>query len=249
MWTWLKDGLFACINIFYQWTGDWGLSIIIITLIFRIIIYPLTVRQNRSSYAMKKIQPKMQALQIKYADDQQRLQEEMRKLYTDNKANPLMGCLPALIQMPIFLILFQVLNEYLPEGASFFNIVPQLTWSPRTAWGQGFVFSIPYLILMAFFAFSTFIPMVLQGNQKDKQNLIMSAVMAVFMLWISWGSPGGVLIFWDVSSLIAVAQMAAMQYRFRLNDEEEEAKKVHVEPVQINVERRVKKPKPKKKGK
>jgi YidC/Oxa1 family membrane protein insertase len=249
MWTWLKDGLFACINVFYQWTGDWGLSIIIITLLFRALVYPLSVKQNKSSYAMRKVQPMLQAIQVKYADDPQRQQQEIRKLYSEYKANPLMGCLPALIMMPIFLILYQVLLQYVPEGASFFNIVPELTWSPKVAWDQGIAFSIPYIVLMILFALSTFLPMIMQGNTKDKQNLIMSAIMAVFMLWISWSAPGGVLIFWDVSSIIGAVQMWAMQSKLRSDDEAAEAKKIHVEPVQVNVERRVKKPKPKKKGK
>lgn len=249
MWTWLKDGLFACINWCYMWCGDWGLAIIVITILFRALIYPLTVKQVKSTYAMKKIQPKMQALQVKYADDQQRLQEEMKKLYADAKANPLSGCLPVILQMPIFIILFQVLNEYLPDTACFYNLVPNLTWAPKAAWEQGLVFSIPYLVLVALFALSTFIPMMLQGNSKDKQNMIMGLVMTVFMLWISWSSPGGVLLYWDVSSIIGVIQQQAMQYRLKLNDEEAEAQMVTVEPVHVDVERRVRKPKPKKKGK
>lgn len=250
MWTWLKDGMFFLVNWCYQWCNDWGLAIIVITILFRVLIYPLTVKQVKSTYAMKKIQPKLQALQVKYADDQQQLQVEMKKLYADNKANPLTGCLPVLLQMPIFLILFQVLNEYLPDTATFYNLVPNLTWAPKVAWEQGFLFSLPYLILMLIFGFSMFVPMVLQGQGgKDKQNIIMGVVMTVFMLWISWGSPGGVLLFWDVSSIIGLIQQQAMNYRMEQDDAIKEAEMVTIEPVQVNVERRVKKPKPKKKGK
>ena len=105
MWTWFKDIIFACIQFFQVTLGDWGLAIIIITIIIRLALTPLTARQYKASYNMTKMQPLIQDLQQKYGDDQKRLQEEMSKIYADNKYSPLAGCLPLVIQMPIFIAL------------------------------------------------------------------------------------------------------------------------------------------------
>ena len=84
----------------YGFCGDWGLAIIILTLIVRLIIMPLMTRSTRSSAKMQVLQPQMLELQERYADDPQRLQQEMSKFYAENKFNPLGGCLPIFLQMP-----------------------------------------------------------------------------------------------------------------------------------------------------
>ena len=91
MWDVFKDWIFDIIHFFYDFCGDWGLAIIIVTVIFRILISPLMHKQTKSSFQMQKVQPLMQELQRKYADDQPRLQEEMQKLYAEVKFNPLAG--------------------------------------------------------------------------------------------------------------------------------------------------------------
>ena len=91
--------------------GDWGLAIIILTLIVRLLIMPLMTKSTKSSAKMQVLQPQMQAIQERYADDPQRMQEEMRKFYSENKFNPMGGCLPILLQMPIFFALFSVIRN------------------------------------------------------------------------------------------------------------------------------------------
>lgn len=111
MWEVFKDFIFQIIQFFHGPLGDWGMSIIVVTIIFRVLISPLMHKQTKSSYQMQKFQPKIKAIQDKYANDPQRLQEETQKLYAEAHFNPLAGCLPMLFQMPIFIALFQVLNE------------------------------------------------------------------------------------------------------------------------------------------
>lgn len=111
MWEVFKNWIFDIIQFFFGFCQDWGLAIIIVTIIFRVLISPLMHKQTKSSYQMQKVQPLMQEIQTKYANDPQRMQEEMQKLYADAKFNPLAGCLPMLLQMPIFIALFQVLRE------------------------------------------------------------------------------------------------------------------------------------------
>jgi YidC/Oxa1 family membrane protein insertase len=248
MWTWLKDATFWCIEHVYNICGDWGLAIIIITLIFRLLIYPITVRQMRSSYQMQKLQPKIKEIQEKYAGDQQRQQEEMQRIYAENKFNPLAGCLPMLLQMPIFIILYQTLREYIPDGASFYNLIPNLAMSLKEAWAGGIVEALPYLIIMILFVVSTFLPMLMQGN-KDKNAMIMTVVMSLFMLWIGWSAPAGVMLYWAVSSFFGVFQQLIIRASMKRKDAKAEAESevVVIEPVKVDVERKVKKKRPTKK--
>jgi YidC/Oxa1 family membrane protein insertase len=106
-----KNAIFLVINWLYSLCGDWGLAIVLITIMFRILILPITMRQMKTTYVMQKMQPKIKEIQEKYADDKPRQQEEMMKVYSEAKFNPLSGCLPMLLQMPIFMALFQVLRE------------------------------------------------------------------------------------------------------------------------------------------
>lgn len=257
MWDVFKDWIFDIINFFYGLVGDWGLAIIIITVIFRIIVSPLMHKQAKSNYKMQKIQPQLSKIQEKYAGDQVRLNQEMQKLYAEAKFNPLAGCLPMLLQMPIFIALFQVLREMGSreevQNFTFYNLVPNLTETPSGALGQGIGTFVPYLILMIIFAGATFFPMIQQqlknkDNKQRNQTLIMAVVMSIFMLWISWGSPAGVLLFWGVSSLIGIAQNQFTLRRCRRQDKEEEASKMlEAKPVVVDVVRKERKKRPTKK--
>lgn len=255
MWEAFKDLIFQIIQFFYNPIGDWGMAIVIVTIIFRIIIYPLTSKQTKSSFQMQKVQPLLQEIQAKYSDDPQRLQEETQKLYAEAHFNPLAGCLPMLLQMPIFIALFQVLREMgdrlSGQTYSFYHLVPNLVYSPSEALGQGFLAFLPYLILMLVFAFATFLPMVMQqSGDKDspqrRQTLIMAGVMSIFMLFISWTSPAGVLLFWGVSSILAIVFQQVIMHRLRAKDEKEE-QELEAKPVKIEVERKEKKKRPTKK--
>ena len=214
MWDIFKDWIFDIIQFFYNFCHDWGLAIIIVTIIFRIIVAPLMHKQAKSNYAMQKVQPKIQALKDRFPDDPTRQSE----------------------------------GTY-----SFYNLVPNLVTTPSQAFGEGFGTFVPYLILMIIFAGATFLPMVLQqlkteNTQQKNQTLMMGAIMSLMMLWISWGSPAGVLLFWGASSLIGIGQNQLTLARCRAADrrkDEEEA--LVVKPIEVNVTRKEKKKRPKKK--
>lgn len=254
MWDVFKDWIFDVIQFFYNVCGDWGLAIIVVTVIFRVLISPLMHKQTKSTYGMQKVQPLIQELQTKYGDDPQRLNQEMQKLYAEVKFNPIAGCLPMLLQMPIFIALFQVLNEMgsRTHGTTyeFYNLVPSLVTTPSQAFADGIGAFIPYVILMIIFTGATFLPMVLQqannNSAQRKQMIIMAAVMSLFMLWISWNSPAGVLLFWGASSLLGIAQQRiSLRIMKRRDAEQEEV--IEVKPIEVDVTRKTKKPRPKKK--
>ena len=247
MWTWFKDIIFACIQFFQVTLGDWGLAIIIITIIIRLALTPLTARQYKASYNMTKMQPLIQDLQQKYGDDQKRLQEEMSKIYADNKYSPLAGCLPLVIQMPIFIALYQVLLEYIPVGATFYGMIGNLAASPSTVFAEsGFVACVPYLVLMVLFALSMIFPMMMQPN-NNSMTKVMTFIMVIMMCWFGWAAPAGVILFWDASAYIGLGQQFFIRKKLKHQDEEEAEETIDITPVQVDVVRREHKPRPKKK--
>ncbi len=258
MWEAFKDFIFWGMDVCYKFIGDWGLAIIVATLIFRLLLMPLMQKQIKSSYKMTKFSPMMQELQEKYADDPQRLSEETRKLYSESGFNPIAGCLPLFLQMPIFIAVFQVLRDEMSwrvgdasSGYNFANIVPDLTISPAGALEQGVLAFLPYIILLLLFAGLTFAPMLIQQRgQKGTQHnqmIMMAVIMSAMMLFIGWGSPAGVLLFWATSSLFGVLQQQITTRIMKREDKEEEEKIVDIKPVTVDVVRKEHKKRPKKK--
>jgi YidC/Oxa1 family membrane protein insertase len=255
VWEAFQNAIFVVIDWFYGIAHDWGLAIILITILFRIIIYPITRKQFKSTYQMQKMQPLLSEIKTKYASDPQRQQEETMKIYQEAKFNPLSGCLPMILQMPIFIALYWVLRElptYIQNSnragtalpATFYNLIPDLAVSPSTVFGeQGILAVIPYVILVLLFGVSMVIPLLL-NKTREKQTLIMTGVMAVVMIWFGWTAPAGVLLYWDVSSLLGVGQQTLSRKLLERKDAEQEA--VEVKPVKVEVERKEKKTRPKK---
>lgn len=257
MWDAFKDAIFYCIEFFYNFVADWGMAIVIVTLILRIILFPLMQKQIRTSYKMQKFSPRLREIQEKYANDPQRQAQETQKAYAEIGFNPITGCLPLLLQMPIFIALYQVLQEMAArtggQSYSFYQILPSLTESPATAFAVGFGEFLPYGILLLLFAGCTFLPTILQqrgtNNPQKNQTMIMMGFMSLFMLWLGWSSPTGVLLFWATSSLFGVFQQVIMTRVFKHQDEVAEAAEENIKPIEVDVVRKEKKKRPTKKSK
>lgn len=247
MWDWIINFLYDCIAGLQSFLGDWGLAIILFTFIIRILLLPLTFKQQKSMAEMQVVTPLLQELQTKYADDPQRLNEEMTKFYAEHKFNPLAGCLPMLIQMPIFFALFSVLRDHVPASAAFYDILPSLA---NNAGGvlteMGFVAAIPYIIFVLLFGVLTFLPMYLQQN-SNSMTKSMGVVMTVMMLFVGWSSPAGVVLYWVVSSGWGVIQQQLIFKKKKIEVEEKKREELKTKPVEVNVVRKVAKPRPKKK--
>jgi YidC/Oxa1 family membrane protein insertase len=250
MWDGILNGCSYFLNWLANLVGDWGLAIIIVTLAIRLILFPLQRKQYKTTFAMKEFQPKIQRIQELYAGDQQKIQEETMKVYRETGFNPLSGCLPLLIQMPIFIILFQCLRWklYNFEGVSFYNILPVLTQTVpeavKQATGNGtFAYCIPYILFAILFVACSVVPMIIQmkqNPQQKSQTMMMLVMMGIMFIWMAYISPAGVILYWSLSSAFAVCQQLITNKSLEKQKEEHE-EEVSVKPIEVNVERRVKK--------
>ena len=245
MWDWIVQILFQALELIQRFAGDWGLSIIILVVIIRLLLTPMMLKSIKSTARMQVLQPKLLEIQERYAADPQRQAEELQKFYSENKFNPFGGCLPLLIQMPILVALFNLLRDlghYFPgaaeKGFSFFNILPNLVTSPAQAFADGFGAALPYLIALILFGVLTFIhQMYMTRNQTGAQvqsTKMMMVVMTVMMLVMGWGMPAGVLQIFVTQKVIDKAKA------------EEEARMVNA-PIEVDVVRHEHKKRPHKK--
>ncbi|MBR0184514.1 MAG: YidC/Oxa1 family membrane protein insertase [Synergistaceae bacterium] len=218
----------------------WGLAIIALTLLVRLLMHPLTAKQMSSMQKMQKLQPQLQVLQEKYADDKDRLNQETMALYKDNKVNPASGCLPLIIQLPIFILLYGVLYDLtkteaftdvtflgvnlggsvLTTVANALNLVDEAgVRIPDEQLGFVMVFLSSFtnlgllfshlgtwifnFILLVLIAYLTWLQQHLT-SAGNSQMAMMNWFMPLFLTFICFGLPGGVLLYWGVSSLMGI---------------------------------------------
>jgi YidC/Oxa1 family membrane protein insertase len=221
VWVAIKDFILQALNYLYGVVGDYGVAIILLTVAMRIVLMPLTVKQTKSMYEMQRIQPKIKELQKKYKGDKEKLQEETLKFYQENKVNPFGGCLPLILQMPIFIALFQVLAGKKPPSLTlylaahpgisknFLFILPDITMTPQMVFkSDGLLAALPYITLGVLFALSVWLPQQLMPG--DKQQKMIGLYMAIMMLWFGWISPAGVLLYWVTSSAWQIVQQQVL---------------------------------------
>lgn len=256
MWDIFINFVTNILSMIHGFCGDWGLAIVILTLCVRLLIMPLMTRSVRSTAKMQVLQPKMQELQERYADDPETLQREMSKFYAENKFNPLGGCLPILLQMPIFFALFSVIRnvEHIAGGAaSFYSLIPDLTVGPQQVIASsGIAAAAIYIFLDVLFGVLTLVPMLLNTSsttdQQQRSTRIMGIFMAAWMVWIGWGLPSGVLLYYNTSALWQVAQQQLVTKRVMDAAKAEAEAEMQNAPIKVEVVRKDRKPRPRKKG-
>lgn len=252
MWDWFVSFLTNVLARLAGVTGDWGVAVIILTFVIRLIVMPLMTRSTASSARMQALQPKMKEIQNRYQDDPQRMNEELQKFYSENKFNPLGGCLPIFIQMPVFFALFTVAKN-VPADAHFLNIMTSLSDSAASTFASGGVAAAwVYLAFDVAFGILTFIPMVMnmknQPEEQRQQSLMMGVVMAAMMLWFGWSVPGAVLLYYDTSAIWQVIQQKVVTQRVMDRVKTEMDAKLAMQGVQVDVVRKERKPRQHKKG-
>ncbi len=197
-WLWfISQPLFVLLKWLHSIIGNWGVAIIAITIIVKTLMYPLTKAQYTSMAKMRALQPKMKALKEKYGDDRQKFGQATMEMYRKEKVNPMGGCFPILLQMPIFLALFYVFLES-----------TELRHAEFVLWLTDLSAKDPYYVLPILFGASMFItqklqPMTVTDPMQQKMMTFMPVIFSVFFLWF----PSGLVLYWLVSNLISIVQM------------------------------------------
>lgn len=180
---------------------SYGVAIILLTVAIKALMYPLTVKQVKSMKAVQEMQPKVKALQEKFKDNKERLQTEIAALYKENKVNPLSGCLPLIVQMPILMGIFFAIKEYTYEGPTSF------LWLANLQQGTSLTDpSDPYFIIPLLCALTTYVQQKQTTTEMTQQNKMMLIFMPVFIGYITITFPAGLGIYWVVSNLVQIAQ-------------------------------------------
>ena len=181
---------------------SYGLAIILLTILIKLILYPLTAKQIASTKAMTNLQPKMKALQEKYKDDKATLNQKLSELYKEEGINPLAGCLPLLVQMPILIGIFYGIRDFNYIGPANF------------LWMQSIADPDPYYILPILSALTTFIQskqtMPTGEGSNAAQGKVMLYFMPIFIGYISFKFPAGLVLYWVVMNVMQIAQQAIM---------------------------------------
>lgn len=239
MWDWFVRFLYQILDSLAGLTGDWGIAVIVLTVIIRIILVPLMTKSTASSAKMQALQPLMKDIQERYADDPERQAKEMQKFYADNKFNPLGGCLPILLQMPVFFALFTVARQ-VPKTAHFLNILPSLSASAASTLASGGSSAAAiYIFLVLLFGVLTLVPMLMNaGNTPEEQRnqmIIMGVGMALMMVWVGWGLPAAVILYYDTSAIWQVIQQKLVMQRVMDQVKADMQAKLEAQGIQNNI--------------
>ena len=210
----------------YKLVGSYGVALIILTFIVKMALYPLYAKQIKSTANMSEMSEKSKEIQNRYANDKEKMNEEMQKLYAESGFNPMSGCLPMLIQFPIIMGLFALLRnpmKYMPDDpAMMFANHESFLWIKDLA--QPDMWILPILAgLATFFAFSMNTAMAMETPGAPGQNKAMNAIMKYFfplsILWLARSYPAGLAIYW------AGGQFMQIFFNIRINKIREEMNK------------------------
>jgi YidC/Oxa1 family membrane protein insertase len=196
-WLWfIAQPLFKLLVFFHGFVGNWGFAIILITFTVKGGLYPLTKAQYTSMAKMRLLQPKIQELRDRYGEDKQKVSKAMMELYKKEKVNPLGGCFPILLQMPIFIALYWSLMEAV-----------ELRHSPFILWIHDLSVQDPYYILPVLMGISMFFiqkmsPATVQDPMQQKIMKFMPVLFTFFFLWF----PAGLVIYWLMSNIVTLTQ-------------------------------------------
>ncbi len=235
------DGLFEVIaktlSVFYDLIPNYAFAIAMLTLVVMVITTPFTLKGTRSMIQMQRLQPEMRRLQVKYKDDRQKLNEELMAFYKENQLNPLGGCLPLLLQTPIFIILYNVVQgltrgggseggfrpKYLDESSQLFQDLSgademvafgiDLAESASKSLGVGFVHGLPHVALVAIVAVTSYYQQKqIQGRNPNaemppQQKMLMRLMPAMFVVF-AFVAPSALVIYFVTSNLYRIGMQA-----------------------------------------
>ncbi|NNM60478.1 MAG: membrane protein insertase YidC [Legionellales bacterium] len=195
-WLWfISDAIFWLMAKVYSFIGNWGWSIVIVTLIIKLMFFHLSATSYRSMAKMRKLQPKLQALKDRYGEDKQKMAQATMELYRQEKANPMTGCLPILVQIPVFIALYWVIVESV-----------QLRQAPFIFWIHDLSSRDPYFILPILNGIAMFIQQKLSPPPPDPTQAKIMMFLPLLFTFIFINFPAGLVLYWVVNSAASILQ-------------------------------------------
>ena len=218
------------LGLLYGFIDNYGITIIIFTVVVKLCLYPLYIKQTKSTAMLSEIQPKMQALQRKYANDKETLNIKMAELYKEEKFNPMGGCLPMLIQMPIIMGLFALLRnpmQYIADDSMIFAFHESFLWIKDLSQPDPWI--LPIIAGVAtFFGFAMNQAMMNTGAQQTAGMMkMMKYIFPIMILWMAKSFPSGLACYWAVSQIIQIFFNIHMNTIRKKMKKEAEQKKKH----------------------
>ena len=213
------------LSLLYDLIGSYGITLIVFTLLVRACLFPLYAAQIKSSTGMKNMQPKIKAIQNKYANDKETMNIKMMELYKEEKFNPAKGCLPMLVQMPIILALFVLLRNpiaFISDPQMLMAVHETFFWIPDLSQPDPWI--LPVLAGIAtFFSFSMTQAMTATADMGSANAMMkmMRYFFPVMIVWMGRSFPAGLTLYWFIGTLFMIGQTLGMK-KWR---EKKEAKK------------------------
>lgn len=209
-WSFLCYPMVWVLNFFEDIIPNYGVAIILLTILVRIIFWPLTRKSTEGMKKMQEIQPLLKELQAKFKDNPQRLQQETWALYREKKVNPLSSCLPMLVQIPIFIALFNVLRSMVELRYASFLWIDDLS-APEHLFASTFPFGglniLPILMAVTMYLQSRLTP---SAGDKNQQRM-MTVFMPIMMLFMFYNFASALSLYWTVSQVLSILQMWMMR--------------------------------------
>lgn len=191
----LADPLFWLLRQVHKFVQNWGLAIIIVTILLKLLFYKLTETSGRSMAKMRAIAPRIKSIQERYKEDREQLAKQMMELYKREKINPVAGCLPILVQIPVFLAFYWVLLESV-----------EMRQAPFFGWIQDLSSKDPFFILPILMGFGMFAQFKLNPAPPDPMQAKMFALMPIIMTVMMAWFPAGLVLYWLTNTLLSIAQ-------------------------------------------
>jgi YidC/Oxa1 family membrane protein insertase len=195
-WLWfISQLLFSLLKAIHAFVGNWGWSIVLVTVLIKLAFYQLSAKSYKSMAGMRKVQPKLQALRERYGDDKAKMSQATMELYRQEKINPLGGCLPILIQIPVFIALYWVLVESV-----------QLRQAPFIFWITDLSAADPYHVLPIIMGLTMLVQQKLNPAPPDPMQAKMMMFLPVIFTFLFLNFPAGLVLYWTVNNSLSILQ-------------------------------------------
>ncbi len=211
---------------FYRFTKSYGISIILMTIVIKIILYPLTFKSFQSMRKMSALQPKISEIKAQYKNNPQQMNREVQALYRKEKVNPMGGCLPMILQLPIFYGLYTALSSMIELRNQSFLWIKDLSMPDTVATVKMAVPLLGYRIAGQGFTDINILPFVMtattllqskltSGDQSNQQAKMMTYLFPLMFFFIFWNMPSGLVLYWTIQNILTIGQQYLIDYRLK----------------------------------